>query len=340
MNKKLLTSVIGITIGLTGCMSTKVEMNEYASVSLQKADILPSTESLSGQKQKIVVFALDDSNIPLAKKSKSGFTMATSLEGYLSEVGVEIVDRSIADKLSSELLLAETKGKAEYNGPDIADYAITGAISNASFGSIFKKRRVWQDKKGKWHESPAYCRFSAKVTANVKLYKLPNLTFSKAISVDDKVSFTSETSNRNCPINQESIDSLVRQAAHGAVKDSRIKFQNYFSPKAYVLERKISGSKSLIKISAGKNFGFVPESTVTIYNLSVSKNALSGEVTTEEYAVTQGTVTANLIGDDFAWVLIDDEKAKNIKLGDYVKVIYEVGFLEGSMNSLNSVLSF
>lgn len=337
MKKKLLVVTVSATLGLTGCMHTEENIREYSDVSMQKADILPTKESLKGAKQKIVIFPADTSNSPLAGKSHAGTTIATSLETYLAEVGVEIVDRNIASKLRKELALAESKGKSEYNGPDIANYAITGSISNANISYSFTKRDSYTDKKGNTHVTPAHCSFKANVSANLKLYKLPGLAYSKTITTDDSASFSTDTTNSRCPISEASATSLVRKAAKEGVEDSKSKFQNFFSPKAYVLERKVNGNKSLFKISAGKNFGFIPESTITFYNLEVKANPLTGDVTTEEYIVVEGTVTANLIGDKFAWILVEDELADQVKIGDYVKVKYSSGFLTSFSESTKSL---
>jgi len=316
MNKKLLVIVISATLGLTSC-TTREYINEYSDVSMQKADILPTKESLSGAKQKIVIFPADTSNSPLATSSNAGAAIATALETYLAEVGVEIVDINIASKLRKELALAESKGKSEYNGPDIANYAVTASVSNASISYDFTERYD-----GKTTIILANCRFIASVSANLKLYKLPGLAYSKTITTDKKASFSTETKNSRCPISDASANALVQQAAKEGVAENRAEFQNFFAPKAYVLERKVNGDKSLFKISAGKNFGFMPESKITFYNLKVKANPLTGDIAVEEHAVVEGTVTANLVSDNFAWILVDDEKADQVKLGDYVKVKY------------------
>jgi len=334
MNKKLLAVAITASLGLTGCMSTQVKMSEYSAVSLQSADILPTKESLLGEKQKIVIFPADTKNSALASKSKTGMAIATNLETYLSEVGVEIVDRTVASKLKKELQLAEAKGKSKYEGPQVANFTITGNVSNASISSKFHEYSSTIID-GKLYETAAHCTFSTSVAANLKLYKLPGLAYSKTIPIKGSASLNSDTTNSRCPINKSTTYSLINKAAQDGVRTGRTEFQNYFAPKAYVLERKTKEGQSIFKISAGKNLGFVPESKITFYNLSVSKNPLTGVASTEEYSVVEGTVTANLIGDDFAWILVDDENADKIKLGDYVKVTYDRSVLGDVVENLS-----
>lgn len=334
MSKKIVLMIAIISLGISGCGPTKVDPDNYTEVSLQRADLMPTKESLSGAKQKVVIFTPDVSNAELAKLSNADKRMASTLEKYLANVGVEIVDRNVASQLRKELVLAESKGVSSYEGPEVANYAITGTITDSSLSYSFTKRSTRKTKKGKTRVTPAHCDFTASISANLKLYKLPGLAFAKTIPVQYSASMDSETSNSRCPIDNETASALVRKAAKKAIKNERTKFQNFFSPKAYVLARKVDGDSNLFKISAGKNFGFVSESTITFYNLALNKNPITGEIQGEESVLVEGTVTANLIGDNYAWILVEGEKADKIKLGDYVKVKYEKVTL-GSLIGLN-----
>jgi hypothetical protein len=339
MKKKVLLATAISTLVLTGCAELPSEhFSQYRSVSMEKADILPTTESLSRNKTKVVIFTPDEGGIELAKKAKAGHSIATTLEKYLAESGVEIVDRKIAKQLKKELQLAESKGKSEYQGPAVANYAVTGSISTAGVGASFTARSSWTDDDGETHVSPAYCRYSAQVSANLKVYELPGLKYSETISIDDSVSSKTETRNSNCPMSSNQQKSLVRQASEEALKDSRIKFQNYFAPKAYVLEHRAFEEQSLFKLSAGTNLGFKAGDELKFYSISVSKNPLTGDVSNEEYPVTEGEVAEDLVFDKHAWVAVDSEQARNIKLGDFVKIEYSKGPLEGAIDSLNSFL--
>lgn len=331
IGKKLL--VMGCVSSLAflgGCASYKIEnFDAYSQSTLLEADVMPTMEELKNKKTKIVVFNADDSNIKLAKNAGTGFTIATALEKHLNETGAEIVDRNIAKKLKSEIQLAEVKGKSTYEGPSVADYAITGNVSAANVGSKFYERSQWTDKKGKVYVTPATCKYTAQVTANLKVYKLPGLGFSKSVSIDDSVSVSEETRNSNCPYSINAQESLVRQAAAAAVKDARTEFQNYFAPKAYVIERRISEDSNIFKLSRGTDAGFKTGASVKFYSLEVNRNPLTQEVSAEESTVVEGNVS-DKVGKKHAWVIVDEtEKAGKIRLGDYVKVTYEKGFLEG-----------
>jgi len=338
MKKTVLLATAISTLVLTGCASTSDNFTQYQSVSMQKADVLPTKESLAGEKFKVVIFTADDGGSKLAKKAKAGYSVATTLEKYMAEAGVEIVDRDIADKLEIEIETAEELGESTYQGQEIADYAITGSISTAQVGASFTERSTYKDKKGKVHVTPAYCTYSAKVTANLKLYTMPALTYSKTISIDDSVSSSKDTNNSNCPMSANQQQSMVRQAAVEAVKDSRIEFQNFFAPKAYVLEHRVFEDQDIFKLSAGTNLGFKAGDELKFYSVNKSKNPLTGDISSEEYPVTEGEVEEGLVFDQYVWVSVDHEKAAKIRLGDFVKIEYSKGTLEGAFDSLNGFL--
>jgi len=328
MKKKILSVWLGGAILLSGCMDTTIKpVGTYQKVSMPAAEIMPTDAELSGERVKVVIFKAEDSNVDLAKSAKLGHSVASTLETFISETSAEIVDRSIAQKLKAEIQLAEMKGKSEYQGPNIADYAITGTISNASVGSKFTEASSWKDEKGEWHTSPATCKYSANVKGNLRIYKLPALDFAKAINIDDGVSATQETRNSRCPYSLQAQQSLVQEAASSAVKDARIEFQNYFAPKAYILEHRFSDGEHIFKLNHGKDLGFESQSELTIFHLESSRNPLTKKESVEEYAVSEGTIS-NVVGQNYAWIVVDEEDAGKLKLGDYVKVLFEKSMFE------------
>ncbi len=337
MNK--IQAIIGFTAVtfLSGCASTKINMAEYRYIPLQKAAVLPSPDEVAGKPLKVVIFNPESGDIPLANTSRAAHTISSTLEKYMSKAGAEIIDRNLAVKLKKEIQLAEIQGTSDYTGPKISDYSVSGTISSANVGSSFSEARQWQDKKGKWHTVAASCSFSAEISANMKIYKLPSLTYVKSINIRGTSSNSHETRNSNCPIPSNQQNSMIRRAAESAVKSNRIAFQTFFAPKAYVLERRTGQKGDIFKLTQGSKLGFNTGSSVTIYNSQKSTNPLSGEVTNEDYPVTEGLISDN-VGTKHAWVIVDDKnQADNIKLGDFVKVKFQKNFLEGFGDSFGSL---
>lgn len=335
MKRILLILCASSTFLLSGCFGTfPIKITDYSGPrSMQPTDPLPTPEQIEIGKSKVVIFAPDESGLELASKAKVGHSIETALVQFISVTGSEIVDRGIPKKLKQELQLAEMKGSSSYEGPNVADYAITGKVSTVNAGAKFTEASQWTDNKGEVHYISAKCKYTAQVAANISIYKLPKLSFLKTISIDESASVSEDTRRNSCPQTNSSKEALVRQAASDAVEDAKEEFQNFFAPKSYVLERRVREKDSIFKLSKGATAGFAYKSDVTFYHLDKSYNALTKKTTIEEYEVTEGTVS-NLIGDEHAWVLVEDaEKANQIMLGDYVKVVYDEGFF-GSVWSL------
>ena len=237
MKNVILALGISGAVLLSGCATNIKHPSAYAKQNLGPTEIMPTKGELTRDRVKVVIFDAEDSNIELAKNAKIGHSVASSLEKHIAITGAEIVDRNIAQQLKQEIQLAEMKGKSDYQGPNVADYAVTGTISTASVGSKFSEATQWQDKEGKWYTNPAKCTYSANVAANLRIYKLPALSFSKAIDIDDSVSTSQETRRSNCPFPSSAQKGLLQKAASEAVNDARTEFQNHFAKLMQIIER-------------------------------------------------------------------------------------------------------
>jgi len=138
VKQRTLYIITGLIL-LTGCASTKVDMSAYHQVPMQRADIMPTPAEVSGKAVKVVIFPPGSGRIRLAISARVPHTLASTLEKYLTNAGAEVVDRNLAKKLRKEIQLAEIKGKSDYTGPQIADYAVTGTVATANFGSSFTR---------------------------------------------------------------------------------------------------------------------------------------------------------------------------------------------------------
>jgi len=295
----------------------------YNKVELAPAEIMPTVAQLKGGKVKVVVFDLDASNSAFL----SGEQMASSIESLLEKdfliTYIDVIDPKKADELAQTIQLYELEGEPEYQESDIVDFAITGSVLTVSFSSKFIKASKWQNKKGVWHASASRCKYSAEISATLKIYKLPELSSPKIVYIKGRDRAHQETTNSNCSQTDELKEELIRQAASDGVDDIKYQLQNYFTPKAYVLEHRKGKKGSLFKLSRGKSSGFVIDADVVFYHLEESKNPLTGNTNIVSFPVAEGIVT-NLIGVNHVWIsVLDEEKASQIKLGDYVKMRYE-----------------
>ncbi len=322
-----------LSFGVAGCAPTIANLGEFHAVQLSQADFMPAPEQLNSAKIKIVVFPMSDGNIDLARKASLATVTAGAVENQLAGGAVELVDRSSAAKLQQEVMLSEINNQGTYNGPEVADFAITGDVDKATFGYTYVQSYTTRDKKGNTYYHPAQFNYKANVSGKIKIIELPSLKVVKTITFADSVS-TSEDAHGRVPT-QDSGTSLVVKAATDAIHSARIELKNYFSKKGYVLEKRSKGNKSIYKINLGTEDGLKTGDVCEIYTINRTLNAITGEESAEELLLGEGKVS-NQIGANYGWLIVEDADMQSpVRLGDYVKAKYSKGMLEGlSLNSM------
>jgi len=291
---------------------------------------MPSEAQLKGQRLRVVIFAPEDKSIKSAKVSRPGAQIASVLEEKVGEAAVEVVDRSLAKQLEKEIQLAEMKGNTDYQGPNIADYAITGKVGSATVTSAYKEGYTRQNQDGSTTTVAPGCDYDAQVSANLRIYQLPSLTFVKAISVEGRSGQTEDAASKNCKASASKQQKLMAKASEDAVYRVRDQFQNYFAPKAYVLERRENEGDNLFRISQGDILGFKDGIDVEIFRLEEDEYQ-EGRIV--EYRVASGEITE--AESKYAWVEINDsDKVNRLKRGHVVKPVYEIGGIESLFNKV------
>lgn len=318
---------------LSGCASTGLDnLGQYKKSELPKAEEMPSTAEIQNGQSKVVIFEVQDGDIPEATQAKVGSALTGELEKFINSAGAELVDRSVAQKLKEEIRRAEMEGSTGYDGPPVGDFAVRGKISQASFGSEFTEARRWTDDDGDSHYTPPQCTYTAVVTANLTVYSLPSLETATSVQAEGSVSTSEETRNSNCNAGGAG---LLRGAAQEAVQVKRDVLQNFFAPKGYVLERRALEDDNVFRVSLGEQYGAKEGAEVRIFKTVESTNPLTGEATTEERKVAEGLVT-NQVNSDTSWIRVGEpEAAQKIRMGHQVKIHYERSLFEKGSAFLN-----
>ncbi|EGJ51820.1 hypothetical protein V6C53_11215 [Desulfocurvibacter africanus] len=322
-----------LCFSVAGCAPTIANLGEYHAAQLSPADFMPAPEQLKSAKVKVVVFPLTDGNIDLAKKANLSTVAAGEVENQLAGGMVELVDRNNAAKLQQEVMLSEINNQGAYNGPEVADFAITGNVDKATFGYTYDEAYTTRDKKGNSYYHPAQFNYKANVSGKIKIIQLPSLKVVKTITFADSVS-TSEDAHGRAPT-QDSGTPLVAKAATDAIHSARIELKNYFAKKGYVLEKRSKDDEAIYKINLGTEDGLKTNDVCQIYTINKTVNAITQEESTEELLLGEGKVS-NQIGANYSWLIIEDADMQSpVRLGDYVKAKYSKGMLEGlSLDSL------
>jgi len=317
MKRILLTSLLALS--LAGCATSIKNLAQYTPSPLLQADVMPVAEQLESRRIKVVVFDADDSAVA---KIGTGATMTSAIKQKISESSVEVVDRTLAMQLGDELNLAEARGAGSYSGPAVANVAIKSSVDHVRYGQSFVRAQRVCDKKGRCSMSPAYCDHSASMTGVVRLYEIPSLRLLSSITVSGSASHRTES---YCQRSSDLTNTLIRQATANSIHSARTTLKNHFAPKGYVVEKQMFENKIIFKVMIGSDHGAKSQDKLTIYTIRKTENPLTNKVSFDEIPLLEGTIS-DQIAKDYAWIVPDDlEKAKKVRLGDYVKVVYKSG---------------
>lgn len=326
----------------SGCGSSIGNLQSFSPVPLQKTEFMPAKDEVKSGRSKIIMFKIDDSGFAAGKRANVGDSLYVEIARVLTQGGtVEILDRTVADKLEDEIKLAELSGSlnAQDDMLDTARYAVAAEISNASFSSRFVAASSWYDKKGIQHIIPAHYIYTASLSGLIKIYSIPSMKIVKTIELHDNKS--RRENSRFLQKGQQFDAGLVNGAARDAVHAARIELKNFFAPKGYIMEKRTDGSTNIFQITIGSRHGLTQGDTVNVYTMKSSQNPLTGESEVEESLVTTGKVS-ELVSDTKAWIVVDEEDPLNpVHLGDYAKIEYTKGaldYLNDFGRSYNSLL--
>jgi hypothetical protein len=338
MTRKI--TIIPILFLISACSPNISNFHSYLPQEFPRTNFMPSPDMVEGKSPKVVVFELDDGENETARQAELGKSMTVALENVLSEHRLaQIVDRKAAKKLEKEIALIEMNKTGTYKGPQIADYAISGAIGNAGFTSKYSSGMVLPSASGTLTRIPPSFTYISDVAGNVKIYELPSMTVIENIEFTGKKTKKEQVrTNNNISIGgiiefggqkAEGLsrdDGLVRNAGIEAVDNISFILKNFFAKKGFILEKRALKNKAIFKISVGSSDGVKSGDKFEIIGKYENFNALTGKTEIERRVIVSGKVS-DRIDPKSSWVLIDDKDSVNlIRLGDLVKFKYKRSF--------------
>lgn len=302
---------LGVVTLLSGC-AVKGVCTPDTKVPMEKSAVPAKTSTSS----KVIVLPVEaDFKDPALKRIQA--TMLNALEGQVVATGTTLVDRKIANKLKSEIKLAEQSGRYNSKGVPIADYAVITQINSSELGKRFEEASSWKDKKGKWHKIPAKCYFEADVKGVMKVYSLPDMQLVKRVELKGDENRSTETRNSSCPINNASYTSMAVAAAEEAVKYSN-DLKDMLAASAPVLEmRQCEQFGPMVRIGVGSKRNVAPKTDV------VFSSRYKTDAGVETFDIGKGYVVdnqADAVKPDYSWVAIKEDLALKIKEGDSAKL--------------------
>jgi hypothetical protein len=336
----------------TSCSTTIKNFDQYQKQFLAKTEFMPTKENLENKPPKIVVFALDENENVIATQTQLGNSIANNVENVLAQNRLaELVDRKAGAKLQKEIALVEMHKTGSYKGPKIAEYAISGTISNAAFNSKYSSGSTFiNPKNGQIVSIPPKYTYASDVAGNLKIYELPSLTVVKAIEFSGRKT-RSENVQQDGGLNiggiqiggkqvkgAERDDGLVRKAGEDAVNNIVVDIKNALAKRGYILEKRTLDKKIIFKISLGSDDGIKQNDKFEVMGQYEIENAITNESEIERRVIGSGSIS-NLIDPKSAWVVVDDEKqAEKIRLGDAVKMKYKKSAFDGALKMTKSLI--
>ncbi len=336
--KKLLIALVCV-LAFSSCAPTIKDLSLYQKQYLTKSKYLPSKDELKGKTPTMVVFPLEVSN-NTARRSSLDKSVASNIENILTKNKlVKLVDRRAAKILEKEIKLSELNNTGSYKGPQISDYAISGSISDAGFNKKYIAASSYLNPdSGQYVNTPAKFRYSANVSGNIKVYKLPSM------NVDQNIEFRGSATRSENVQTQGGVrigavavggtqsagkskdDNLVRKAAQNAIANIEVEIKNALSARGYVLEKRVNEDGDLIfKVTVGSRNGIEHGDDVEIVGKFDVSNPITNDYEVEKRSVAKGVIS-NIIQPRFAWIIVKDKKtAAKIRLGDVVKLKYKRG---------------
>ena len=312
--KKGLIAVALISI-ISGCSSMDPDRlclpSERIEINNAEIPVVPNKD------QKIIVLPID---IPYPESASQSLktVILNELEASILNIGGQVVDRKLANKLKNEIKLAEQSGRYNTNGVPIADIAVITEVTASNLSYSFEKESKSKNKDGETKYHPAKCKFNVDVKAITKVISLPDMSLLERIEFDGSDSSSTETRDSDCPITQAKYAGMANKAATNAIKHS-FELQKMLAPIAPVIELRQCDAGSMVKIGMGSNRKIRPGSDIIFSQ--IYKNE-SGEI--ETYTIGEGKVVDienDGIKPTFSWVAIEDELPLKLRRGDAAKII-------------------
>jgi hypothetical protein len=342
---------LALVLILSSCLPTIKNFDKYQKQFTSKSNYMPDEKTLENKLLKVAIFDFEEGEIEVAKQAKVGLSVATSLENILSKYRLaELVDRKATEKLQKEVQLSEMNKTGSYSGPKVADYAVSGVISNANFSNKYVAGSTFVNpKNGAVVTIPPKFVYNSQVTGNIKIYELPSLTVIDTIELDGK-SVRTENVQQDGGISFGGLqiggtqeggiqrdDGLVRLAGADAIDEAEASIRNAFAKRGYVLEKRSFEGKSIFKINLGSEDGIKHGDKFEVVGQYEVENAITGKSEIERRVIGTGVIS-DKIDPKNCWIILDDKKQESvIRIGDMIKMKYSKSSLKSLAKMANNM---
>ena len=292
---------------------------------MEDAPVMPTKlqieRAMSGRRTRVVVMQPEEA---AAARGAGLPAVAVATLEHMLGAGVEIVDRSVAGRLDTELKRAEMAGSGNapaYSGGDVADYAISVVMGVAGVTSTEVPASQSVDKKtGKAVYTARSFTHRARSSMTVRVFEMPSLRLVSSVPMDSTVTALAQPS----PPTPAQAFELMRKATENTINDNRGEILNDFAPRGYATERRVKGDLSYIRTTLGRRTGAKTDQEVEIVRLQTSTDPLTKKASVNEAVIATGVVSDD-ISDDHSYVAVTDKKeAARVRKGDIVRTKFNL----------------
>ncbi len=334
MKQLILLMILALSASCTPAIKN---FDKYQKQFASKSSFMPTEEQVDKKTVKVAVFDFDEKDIELAKQANLGKSLAGELETFLAKNKLaELVDRNVSSKLQQEIQLAEMNKTGAYAGPKVADYAVSGILTNADFNRKYVDGSVYiNPKNGNTVSIPPKFVYKASVSGNIKVYELPSLNVVNTIELSGLATRSENVQNNGglsiggIRIGGENAegakrdDGLVRKAVIDAISFAETNILNAFAKRGYILEKRSLGKDNIFKVNLGFEDGIKHGDKFDVIAQYETENPITSKLEVERKIIANGSIS-QIIDPKTCWIIISDNKqASAIRIGDAVILKYK-----------------
>jgi hypothetical protein len=319
---KILTLLV-----LFSCSTTIKDFDKYQKSPLLQTEFMPNPDLIYTKLPSVVIFPFQTTNRNAQTIGATSITESEIVSILTTNRLATVQDRKNLKKLEEEIKLSEVQS-GKNSVLNSANYAIDGEVSSITFSS--KYRHDTDSEAYGLSKSEGY-EYTAFAQGYLKIIEIPSLSTVETILFSATVVDFQESKGTNLSLGKfnfsgkdkpkEFDENLARMAIKKAIQSNAYKLKTAFAKTGYIMEKRILKDKVIFLVSLGSRDGIKQEDKVEILQKYEDLNVLTGKREILQRKIAVGTV-ADKTEESKTWIVVPNEKAHLIKLGDPVKLIY------------------
>lgn len=309
-----------------GCAGMRIgDPSGYAPVTMNRVYPYPTEEERASQKIQIILAAQYSSVLPKERLNTAMTALLSGVEGYLSEAGAGVIDRSIHDlaTIRDELEAAESGfGPEGFTG---ADYAIVARADKFRHWSEYSPPKSLFKNEEELQEDPGICKHYGEVSVRLRAFKIPTDDVARATYTLQYTDMFEESDfDQSCPIAETREIIFLEDVLKETIPCLEAPLKNGFAPIGYVEEHRVRAEQGLhiYRTTMGDRNGAVPGLELQVIRVQYMTTR-DGDRIRDERLIGSAVVTEQ-IGDDHSWIIADpSDLTQQILEGDLVRAVYD-----------------